>query len=100
MPDENLLEGIEEPSLEESEPVSEIFDDNESFAGSTCGRVEALCDKAQSLVLQMSAYVTPPVPPPSCAVRAAVTGLPGKPPRPPLPAMPQMPISSAPVASP
>lgn len=47
--------------------------DTESLGGSTCEKVEALCDKAQNLIYEMSAFVTPPVPPPTgelCTVAA------------------------------
>lgn len=55
--------------------------DDESVAGSTSGQMSMLVERAQSLVREMSAIMTPPVPSPGFGGR----GNGGRPPRPPTP---------------
>lgn len=73
----------------------DLEDDTDDCEGSTIRMIAALCDKAQKVVVEMSALI-PPMPPAGGNLRAQVVG---RPPRPPSPAPHTAPGKSLRVAS-
>jgi len=80
----NLLP--EEQSANTFAPVCSSNQKSEPFTDSACVKVEILCDKAQSLIYEMSSLYAPPTPTPQGPAEAKI-GV-GRPPKPPSPIPP------------